>query len=687
VSLIGNIMNAEPPALATTLPLTPPALDRVVRKCLAKHPDDRWDGAHDVADELRWIAQTTGAERPRRPGPRLLAAAIAGALVVFAAGAGLMWLLRPPAPSASPARVSLDVRPADEVNAGGMSSFIPTPGGSRTALTWTPDGRALVFAGRRGGAQQLYVRQLEGEARPLANTQNAQVLAVSPDGKWVAFWAGGAIKRIPLAGGVAAEVASGIAESPDGLVWDSRGGLYFGKRGEGIWTVPADGKPASVTTVGDAEFAHTLPSLLPGDRVLLYTVRKREWSWGDESVVAQPLPAGERRLILTDATDARYVPATGHLLFLRRGALWAVPFDADRLRVRGRAVPVLDGVAQALTAGNSAAISGAGQFAVSQTGTLAWVAGRVAGYLDQRLVTVDRRGQVTVLSPDVRSYGLGVRLSPDGRRLAVSVLTLQERGIWVYDLARGTLAPLNRDGESSWPAWTTDGRRIAFSWLRDGRQLLAMQGVDDQSAAQVLAPGLFWPSSWNTDGRTLAGVGGGRNAGDVLIATRERGNATVQPLGQTSLTEQHPAFSPDGRWLAYVSNASDSNAVYIRPYPGPGEVTLASPDRCSSPAWNPRGGELFFIGRGSLAGRLVMMAVDIALGPALRVGPPRVLFEFDALSLQLNAVGVRAYDVAPDGQRFYGVQMVAPASPPAVTHINLIQNWFEELKAQAPTER
>jgi len=421
--------------------------------------------------------------------------------------------------------------------------------------------------------------------------------------------------------------------------------------------------------------------------VLLYTVRKREWSWGDESVVAQPLPTGDRRVILTDATDARYVPTTGHLLFLRRGALWAVPFDADRLRVRGRAVPILDGVAQALTAGNSAAISGAGQFAVSQTGTLAWVAGRVAGYPERRLVSVDRRGQVTVLSAPVRSYALGVRLSPDGQRLAVSVFTLQEKGIWVYDLTRGTLAPLNRDGESNWPVWTNDGRRIAFSWLRDGRSSLALQGVDDQSTAQVFAPGLFLPSSWNADGQTLAGVDGARNGGDVLIATRERGKGTVQPLWQTSLTEQHPAFSPDGRWLAYASNVSDSNAVYIRPYPGPGEVTLASPDRCSSPAWNPRGGELFFIGRGSVVGRLRMMAVDIAPGPTLRVGPPHVLFEFDALSLPLNAVGVRAYDVAPDGQRFYGVQTAASPSPPVVTHVNLIQNWFEELKAKMPTTR
>ncbi|MFO7695445.1 MAG: protein kinase, partial [Vicinamibacterales bacterium] len=290
VSLIGNIMNAEPPALATTQPLTPPALDRVVTKCLAKHPDGRWDTAHDVADELRWIGHVIstgtvpGARVPRALFLRL-ALVGAGALAVFSAGAGLMWLLRPPAPSAPPVHVSLDVRPAEELNAGGETpAFVFTPAGSRTAFTWTPDGQALVFVGRRDGVQQLYLRRLDAaEARPLAGTEGAQVPAVSRDGQWVAFWAGGAIRKVPFGGGPVTDLAPGIAAPPQGLAWDASGQLWFSHGGDGgdrrIWRIPGDGKPTAVTTVGDAEVRHVLPAPLPGGTAVLFTVRKRQWSW------------------------------------------------------------------------------------------------------------------------------------------------------------------------------------------------------------------------------------------------------------------------------------------------------------------------------------------------------------------------------------------------------------------------
>ena len=177
------------------------------------------------------------------------------------------------------ARVSLDVRPAEELNAGGLRTErpVPTPGGSRTALTWTPDGRALVFVGRRGGVQQLYVRRLDAaEARPLPNTEGAQVPAVSPDGQWVAFWAGGAIKKVPLTGGPVMDVAAGIQMPPAGtrLGRAGRSGLRPGRRPH-LGCPGGGGTPTAVTTVGEGELAHTLPSLLPGGRVLLYTVRKR----------------------------------------------------------------------------------------------------------------------------------------------------------------------------------------------------------------------------------------------------------------------------------------------------------------------------------------------------------------------------------------------------------------------------
>ena len=187
--------------------------------------------------------------------------------------------------------------------------------------------------------------------------------AVSPDGQWVAFWAGGAIKKAPLAGGPTMDLAPGIVAPPTGLVWDAQAGLVFSGDAGRIWAIPAEGRtPKAITTLGEGELEHILPSLLPGGRVLLYTVRKRVGPGATRRWSRSHCPRGTGSRLLTDAVDARYVPATGHLVFLRRGALYAVPFDAERLEIRGTPVAVFDGVAQALTGSHSGNVTGAGQF-------------------------------------------------------------------------------------------------------------------------------------------------------------------------------------------------------------------------------------------------------------------------------------------------------------------------------------
>ena len=691
VSLMGAILEREPLPLTALQPLTPPALASLIARCLAKSPEERWDSAHDVAHELRWIAQSAAAHVvPRRGRWGRLSLMAASGLAIAAVAAGVMWRLRP---VASVVHASLDVKPADELNAGGVRGDTPGVGGSRTALAWTPDGQSLVFVGRRGGVQQLYVRRLDaGEARPLAGTEGAHVPAVSVDGQSVVFWADGAVKKVSLGGGPVVDLAGRIGV-PAGIVCEDRGGVYLGRDHSGIWRIPPGGGATPLTTVGDGDVGHVLPWPLPGGDAILYTVRKRVWSWGDEEVVARTLGTGASKVVLKDAADARYLP-TGHLLFLRRGMLFAVRFDARRLETFGPEVPILDQVAQALTGTISGDLIGAGQFAVASTGTLAWLSSPAAVVPEGTLVTVTRAGRIEALPAPPGSYGPVLRLSPDGRRLAVDIRTLTAVGLSTYDLERGTLSPGIKDaGEAGVMAWSPDGGRLGFAWLARGRFSLAVSPIDGTAPPVAMAAGNLDPAAWMPDGRRLMAV---RDNVDIVSVHAEEGS--VQPVVQTSEVETSPELSPDGRWLAYVSNVSRQLEVYVRPYPGPGQPEQISLEGGSSPAWNPAGRELFFVSGPDSAGHMSLMSVDVAPDPPVpgdaarggvraigrpHIGRPRELFVIDD-QLTFASVPTRSYDVARDGSRFYAVQYRNPPPAPPITHISVILNWFEQLRAKVP---
>jgi Tol biopolymer transport system component len=693
-SLIGAIMDKEPQPITQLQPLTPPSLERLVKVCLAKDPDDRLQTAHDVMQELKWIAEMPsgvaavggGAPSGGVRGGRGLASLLVGlALLAGVILGGLVErrLLAPVAARPQVLRALLDVGPAEELNSGGYSpASVYTPGGSRTALSFTPDGRSLVFAGRRGGIQQLYVRSLDSnEARPLAGTEGAQVLTVSPDGHWVAFWADRAIRKVPLAGGPAAVMVE-EPSLPMGLAWGEDGRLFYGPKDGVIWTVGADGAPAALTQRLDGEISHSLPHLLPGGQALLYTVRHRVWTWGDEEVVAHVFATGERRVLLKGAADGRYV-ATGYLVFLRRGVLYAAEFDAARWEVRGSPEPVVETVAQALTAGNSADITGAGQFAVAATGALGCVRRPVAPHPDRQLVAVDRRGRITPLDAPTRGYSPEVDISPDGRRVALSDRGLGDQALWIHDLDRGTLTRLPGSGELDWPRCTPDGQRVAFYWLNKGVAQIAWMLADGTAAPEVLVPEGGYPSSWSPDGHRLAFVRGG----DIWVAELEGGRVTAAPLSKSPETERSPEFSPDGRWLAFGSDVSGRFEVYVQPYPGPGPRQLVSLNGGESPAWSPTGRELLFVSPPDPEGRRQMMAVDVRSGPPFEVGRPRPIFAFSQPPLLLWSVPCRCYAVTADGQRFYATQDIPVPPPPPVTHLQLVLNWTEELKARVAAGR
>ncbi|MGE5199680.1 MAG: TolB family protein, partial [Rhodospirillaceae bacterium] len=377
---------------------------------------------------------------------------------------------------------------------------------------------------------------------------------------------------------------------------------------------------------------------------------------------------------------------TGHLVFLRLGTLFAVPFDAERLEVRGAPVAVLQGVAEAQAGGHADDCSGAGQFAVSPTGTLAWIPGPGDLARESRLVAVDRAGRVSALPAPAREYGDEVRLSPDGRRLAVTIKAFTEFGPWVYDLGRRTLTPLAGGGEAYGPAWMPDGQRLLFFWRAAGQWSLVSQPADGTAPPQVLRPGRLFPASLTPDGRHVATVA--LSSGEIAVATLGDGQAGLQPLTQVPRSGKWPAFSPDGRWLAYGSNHSGRDEVYVQPYRGPGPTEQVSVDGGYSPAWHPGGRELLFLRRSpGPPVEFFMMAVEFRAGPPVVIGQPRRLFAFNLRDLGFSCAPLRCYDVSPDGQRFYVVRHPSPPPLPVVTHVKLALHWFDELKTKVPVSK
>ncbi|MGE5361590.1 MAG: protein kinase domain-containing protein [Bacteroidales bacterium] len=687
--VLAGVVRADPD-WSTLPPETPARIRGLLHRALTK---DRKQRLHDIGDARLEIEETMATQAPAVAAPgawtrrQVVTLAAVLSLLAAAVGGALVWRLRPTAiVSDGPVvRALLDVGPAEALDAGGRGPEILTPGGSRTALEWTPDGRGLVFIGRRGSLRQVYVRALDqGTARPLPGTEGAQAIAVSADGQWIAFSVAGSIKKVPVAGGPADTITEQQADVPAmGIAWGA-GGLLVGSEAGAISLV-APGRPRkAVTTLQQGERGHTLPQWLPGGSAILYTVRKHIWTWSGDQVVAQLIATGERTPIIEDATDARYV--AGYLVFLRRGLLSAVRFDPVRLRVLGQAMALISDVAQAVNEAGSRDVSGAGQFALSPLGTLAYVASPLVPMRDRRLVAVDRRGEVTPTSAPVRSYTPHAQVSPDGHRVLLVVHQTNERAIWIHDLDRpGSLAKIVSGGEVAGGGfWTPDGERVTFSWRNpSGVWENGWQRADGSSAA---AEALTWARSglaaqWTPDGKDLIGWGEGHI---WLMANKDGGAARQIVPSSASGWEGFPALSRDGRWLAYISTVSGRSEVYVTPYPGPGPTVQVSVDGGTNVAWNPDGRELFFVTMADASGIARMMVVPI--GTSSPVARP--LFPFRTTDLQFaSGTPPGSYSVAPGGRRFFVTQRVPTPPPQPVTHINLVLNWFEELNAKVSTGR
>ena len=660
--LVAAILREQPPGLASLRPECPAALDWVVGKCLAKEPDARWQSARDLADQLKWMSGAAGQSMKAHPAtvtsprPRPRAWLLSTLGVAVASGIAV-WLFKPIPRLApyGPTRFTIDLPEGVELESQPTSPV----------LAFSPDGRHLIYTALKAGQWQIFVRAVDAfESKPLAGAEGGDNPFVSPDGQWIGFSADGMLKKVSMNGGTPVTLIG----TPDltGATWSVNGviGLAPSNRSALVGIPDSGGESRPLTTLdeGKRETSHRFPEFLPDGRALVFTAGPpANGGWYDAEIVAQSVDTGERRVLIHGAAQAHYV-ATGHLVYARAGSLYAVPFDAQALRVNGSAVKVLDGVSEDQSSGDA-------QFALSANGSLAYVPG---GLRQTQVLQVDRQGHTEPLIADQepRLYRQP-RFSRDGRQIAISVASGND-DVWLFDLGSRVLNRFTSGANHLYPTWTPDGKRVAY--LRSDNGTILWQPADRSAPPETILAGtrdLPVPHSWSPDSALLMLTQSSSATGTDVLVLRVA-DRSVQPVLQTRFVEFTPALSPDGHWLAYASDETGRFEIYLQPFPGPGPRTQISRAGGNEPLWAHNGKELFFR---EPADKLMVAT----LSNGVVTGTPRVLFALPSWTGQVFRTN---YDVSPDDQQF--VMIRSSTANPANRRIHVVLNWQEELKQRVP---
>ena len=645
----------------TALPeATPPEIRRLLRRCLSRKPKSRLHSASDariVVEEV--LAGTAGDEAPRSAGPAVAVAApptrlwplraglAALALSTLALG-GFVALQKP-----VPAKVVRATILPPEKSTFYLEGTRPGP------IALSPDGRYVAFTLQgAAGRRSLWVRAVDAlEARELPATENAHYPFWSPDSKQIGVFTDTHLRRIALAGGPPVTLAR--ADLGKGGSWSPRDLVVFSPSANGpLSVVPAAGGESKVLTAfveASGDSSHRHPRFLPDGDHFLYVVRK---SQGSEVRIGSLSGAPPETLLPVDS-NAEY--ASGRLLFVRASTLMAQPFDAGTRRLSGEAVPIVESVLTIPAAAVAA-------FTVSAEGTLAYQTGSSTS--DVRLVWRDREGKElgTLGEPAPQRIP---RLSPDGRSVAVHILDTESGApdVWIYDVRRGLRSRFTFDAAADQsPLWSPDGQALAFGSARGGGSIaiwVAPVGGTEPPRKVADGPRNLAPSAWSPDGaRIVSTAFGGSSTLDLVVVSATGGDPG--PLVAAEFNESNAALSPDGRWVAYQSNETGRDEVYVTSFPVPGRKWQVSQGEGTTPAWRGDSREIYYRdGRGLYASE-----VDGA-GPVFEVGAVRRLFDMPA-----NFAPARQYDVASDGKRFLvGEPIVATNASP----VTLVLNWDAEL--------
>jgi eukaryotic-like serine/threonine-protein kinase len=657
----------------------PAKVNDLLRRCLQKDPRER---LHDIADARLEIevpaAYPSETALVRRPFPLWWLAASAVVMLV----AGILidrLLIRHPRPafSAPTVTATIKVEPGHWLDGMRTSQDIERP--SRTAMAISSNGRFIVYSAieENPGTQsvsRLFLRRIDqSEAKPITGTEGGINPFLSPDDRWVGYWADGKLKKIPVGGGVATELCD--APLLFGANWGRDNSVVFADGDTtGLSRISAEGgKPETLTKPDPKreEMSHRLPSWLPNGKAVLFTLMRYAWDSRPWLALLR-LDTGEWRILLEEAADARYVP-TGHIVFLRQGKLMAVRFDLSRLEVIGQPIALVDNVIQSFET-DSEHNTGSGQFCASDSGSLIYAAGGVAPDRKNSLVWVNQRGieePVTALQFPF----LGPRLSPDGQKITY-LTAAREWQVYVYDLGRGTNSQLSGEGLAGFPIWSPDGKRVLFSWAKSLASNLYSQTYDGSSPMERLTTSEYYQEagSWSPDGKTVALVEGHPDT-NYDIAVLDIASGRVTPFLNSKFSEESPDLSSDGRWIAYSSDESKRDEVYVRPFPGPGMKQQVSTEGGVQPLWSGDGRQLFYRWQDQV------WVVAVRTDGGFAAGKPRLLFERPAYVM---GAPIRGYDLSFDGKRFLMVK-IEKKEPTPVTEIVFIQNWFEELKRLVPT--